>query len=178
MTLSLREPRTLDELLNYRLQRLYTASSAPVIRLMEGRWGITHREWRLIAVMAAQGGMSPSTLAERSHLDRARTSLAITSLVAKKLVKRAPQQGDGRRAHVELSAQGHRLFSKIFPQVASINARVISVLDDTTAEALDRALTLLTSHAILLNGEVAVDVQADRRGGGSRRLRGGFEAEA
>ena len=43
MTLSLREPRTLDELLNYRLLRLYAASTAPVTRLMEGRWGISRR---------------------------------------------------------------------------------------------------------------------------------------
>jgi len=169
MTLSLREPRTLDELLNYRLQRLYAASSAPVVRLMEGRWGITHREWRLIAVMAAQGGMSPSALAEAAHLDRARTSLAIKSLVHKKLAERAPQRGDARRAFVELSAPGRRLYDEVFPQVAAINAGVMAALDDDTARALDRALDLLTAQAVMLNGEVAMNVQADRRGGGSRR---------
>ena len=39
MTLSLRVPASLDELLNYRLLRLYAASGAPVIRLLEGRYG-------------------------------------------------------------------------------------------------------------------------------------------
>ena len=172
MTLSLREPRTLDELLNYRLQRLYAASSAPVIRLMEGRWGITHREWRLIALMAAEGGMSPSALAERAHLDRARTSLAITSLVEKKLVERAPQQGDARRARIELSAEGCRLFDEVFPQVAALNARLMAAIDDVTAQALDLALDRLTAQAVQLNGQVALDVRADRRAGGSRRTLG------
>jgi len=178
MTLSLREPTTLDELLNYRLQRLYAASSAPVIRLMEGRWGITHREWRLVALMAAQGVMSPSALAERAHLDRARTSLAIKSLVGKKLVERAPLQGDARRASLALSEKGRRLFDEIFPRVAAINAELMAALDDATAQALDRALSQLTAQAVRLNGEVALDVRADRRAGGSRRLLGSPDSTA
>lgn len=177
MTLSLREPATLDELLNYRLQRLYAASSAPVVRLMEGRWGITHREWRLIALMAAQGVMSPSALAERAHLDRARTSLAIKSLVGKKLVERAPQQGDARRACLALTETGRSLFDEIFPQVAAINAKVMAAIDDLTAQALDRALSQLTAQAVQLNGEVALDVRADRRGGGSRRSLGKLHSQ-
>ena len=59
MTLSLRDPHSLDELLNYRLLRLYAASTAPVTRLMEGRWAITRHEWRFIALLASQGEMSP-----------------------------------------------------------------------------------------------------------------------
>jgi DNA-binding MarR family transcriptional regulator len=171
MTLSLRDPSSLDELLNYRLLRLYAASTAPVTRLMEGRWGITRREWRLLALMAAHGALSPSALAERANLDRARTSKAITSLVSKRLVGRAAQQGDARRASIVLSESGRRLFDEIFPQVAAINARVMAVIDDTTALALDRALDLLTAHAVQLNRELAQDVHADRQAGGSRRIR-------
>lgn len=171
MPLSLREPRTLDDLLNYRLQRLYVASSAPVVRLMEGRWGITHREWRLIALLAGHGRVSPSALAELAHLDRSRTSLAVTSLVGKRLVERAPQPGDARRVQIELSASGRFLFDEVFPQVAVINARVMAVIDDATAQALDRALAALTTQAEQLNREVAVGVRADRRRGGSRRMR-------
>jgi DNA-binding MarR family transcriptional regulator len=171
MTLSLRDPHSLDELLNYRLLRLYAASTAPVTRLMEGRWGITRREWRFIALLASQGEMSPSALAERADLDRARTSKAITSLVDKQLVQRSLQPGNARRALVVLSPAGLRLYADVFPQVAAINARVLDVLDDATVQALDRALSALTAHAVQLNGEVARDVLADRRAGGSRRLR-------
>jgi hypothetical protein len=54
--------------------------------------------------------------------------------------------------------------------VAAINTRVLDVLDDATVQALDLALSALTAHADRLNGEVARDVLADRRAGGSRRL--------
>lgn len=178
MTLSLRNPLTLDDLLNYRLLRLYAASTAPVTRLMEGRWGITRREWRLLALLAMHGELSPSTLAERATLDRARTSRAITSLVDKKLLRRAAQRGDARRASVVLTAGGRRLFEEIFPQVAAINARVVAALDNAEVEVLDRALTLLTAQAVKLNGEIAQDVRADRQAGGSKRIRESTDSDS
>jgi len=177
MTLSLRDPRTLDELLNYRLLRLYAASAAPVTRLMEGRWGITRREWRLLALMAEHGALSPSTLAERAHLDRPRTSRAITSLVGKRLAERSSKRGDARRAEIMLSAAGSRFFAEVFPQVAAMNARVMDVLDDATAQAFDRALEQLTAQAVKLNSEVALDVNANRRAGGSRRVKPWSDAD-
>jgi DNA-binding MarR family transcriptional regulator len=171
MTLSLRDPRTLDELLNYRLLRLYAASTAPVTRLMEGRWGISRREWRVLALLAAHGALSPSSLAERAHLDRPRTSRAVSSLVAKHLAARSAEPGDARRSRIALTDSGRAFHAEVFPQVAGMNVRVMAALDDATAQALDRALDLLTARAVRLNGELARDVRADRRAGGSRRVR-------
>jgi DNA-binding MarR family transcriptional regulator len=178
MTQSLRNPSTLDELLNYRLHRLYAASAAPVTRLMEGRWGITRREWRLLALLATHGVLSPSMLAERAHLDRPRTSKAVGSLLGKGLVERSTKLGDARRAQVALTGSGRRFFDEVFPQVAAINARLMDVLDDATVHALDRALEKLTIQAVQLNGEIALDVHADRRAGGSRRVRSWPESDA
>ena len=171
MTLSLRTPHTLDELLNYRLLRLFALGGAPVIRLLEGRYGIARREWRLIALLAAQGEMSPSVLAERAHLDRPRTSRAVAGLVAKRLVARSVAAGDARRARVALTAQGLALHAEVFPQVAAINAELVSVLDDDLVQALDTALARLTDHARAQNQRLVQDVRADRRAGGSRRVR-------
>jgi DNA-binding MarR family transcriptional regulator len=173
MTLSLQAPRALDDLLNYRLLRLFALGGAPVIRLLEGRYGIARREWRLLALLAAHGEMSPSQLATLAHLDRPRTSRALTVLVAKRLVGRQVAAADARRARVSLTDEGRALHDEIFPQVAAINRQLMSVLDDTTAQALDAALTALTEHAQRLNEVTARDVRADRRSGGSRRLRRG-----
>jgi len=169
MTLSLRQPRTLDELLNYRLMRLFAASGAPVVRLLEGRYGIARREWRLLALLSVRGALSPSALAEEAQLDRPRTSRALGTLISKSLVQKEPLAGDHRRAQVQLSAAGQQLVDELFPQVAAINSQVVAGLDDSTLAALDRALSQLTVAAQHLNGELAQDVRADRRAGGSRR---------
>jgi DNA-binding MarR family transcriptional regulator len=168
---TLREPATLDELLNHRLLRLYAASVAPITRLMEARWGISRREWRLLALLEPHESMAPSMLADSAHLDRPRTSRAIGSLATKGLLARVAEPGDARRARVALTPAGRRLYAEAFPEVAAINARVVAALDDSTLRALDRALGQLTALAERLNAETVPDVRADRRVGGSRRFR-------
>ncbi|MEZ5646911.1 MAG: hypothetical protein R3E94_04415 [Burkholderiaceae bacterium] len=58
----LRDPGRLTDLINFRLQRCFSISGAPVVRLLEGRYSITRREWRLLATLAEQGPLSPSVL--------------------------------------------------------------------------------------------------------------------
>ena len=170
MTLStLRQPACLDDLLNYRLARLVSVSGAPVIRLCEGRYGISRREWRILATLASHGALSPSVLAERGGLDRARTSRAISGLVAKQLIERVELPGDRRRARVALCDSGRQLYDELFPQVAEINRRVAEVLCDEVLDAFDNALARLAAQAARLNRETATEVHADRRRGGSRR---------
>lgn len=47
----LQHPRKHDDLLNYRLKRLFSLGGAPAVRLCEGRYGIARNEWRMIAAL-------------------------------------------------------------------------------------------------------------------------------
>lgn len=49
---ALRAPRSLDDLLLYRLSRAMRAGSGMATRLVEGGFGITHREWGMIGMLA------------------------------------------------------------------------------------------------------------------------------
>jgi DNA-binding MarR family transcriptional regulator len=119
-----------------------------VIRLCEGRFGITRREWRVIALLAHDGEQLSSQLAERAQLDRARTSRAITSLVAKKLVRRLPGQADRRQARLALTPAGTRAATtSMFPLVARSTAGLVSVLDEGAGAQLDNALDRLQQQA-------------------------------
>lgn len=173
MTLSLRHPRSIDDLLNYRLLQLHALSGAPVIRLLEGRHGIARREWRLIGLLASHGPLAPSALATAAQLDRPRTSRAIGVLVAKALVARVPLPGDARQARVALTGAGQRLHDEVFPQIVAINQAVLQAVDDAAVQQLDGLLRALTTRARALNDELVRDVRADRRAGGSRRVRPG-----
>ena len=64
---------SIDDLLLYRLGRLSSTAGALVVRLCEGGYGITRREWAVVAQLYENGGLPPSVLAERMHRDRART---------------------------------------------------------------------------------------------------------
>lgn len=168
----LAEPRTVDDLLNYRLSCLLASSGAMVTRLCEGRYGITRREWRLIALLAARGAMSPSALAQQAHLERARTSRHISELVGKKLIRRVSSTEDRRRAEVDLTDEGRALYDELFPQSVRFNKEVLAALTTEEVQAFERALDKLTECADRIAAARPVAEKADRRHGGARKVRG------
>jgi len=168
----LAQPSTLDDVLLYRLSRLLGTAGSMVIRLCEGSYGITRREWRVIAVLAQGEDLLSSQLAERAQLDRARTSKAITSLVAKQLVRREPRPGDRRQAALALTDAGRALYAQLFPQVLRINHDLLAALPGREVESLDQALDLLQRQAQTLVAQAQLP-KADRRRGGRARARAG-----
>ena len=169
--MSLAHPQGAKDLLNYRISRLLASSGAMVVRLCEGRYGITRREWRLIAVLAEEGAMSPSELAERAHLERARVSALITALADKKLLRRVPVPGDARRAEVMLTEAGKALYDELLPQSVHFQQEVLAVLSPPERQQFESALQKLTEAAERIAATRPVLEKADRRNGGSRRLR-------
>jgi DNA-binding MarR family transcriptional regulator len=115
--MSFAQPASVDDLLNYRLSRLLSSSGALVTRLCEGQYGITRREWRLICVVADHGAMSPSRLAELSHLERPRVSRHVADLVTKKILARVVDPSDRRRAWLEVTARGRVRTCRFRPQL-------------------------------------------------------------
>jgi DNA-binding MarR family transcriptional regulator len=162
--------RPLDDLLLYRLSRLLSVAGSMVIRLCEGRFGITRREWRLIAVLASRGELGSSQLAEHAQLDRARTSKAVGSLVDKQLLSRVTRAGDRRQVLLGLTEAGQALYDELFPLVAKINADLMGALDAGDAARFDDSLHRLQAQAERMVEE-AVLPKADRgrRGVGSSR---------
>ncbi len=167
--MSIEIPATVDELLNYRLASLLANSGAMTTRLCEGRYGITRREWRLVALLADYGAMSPSVLAERAHLERARVSRLVTDLVGKKLVLRVHASSDRRRASLELTTRGRQLHRELFPQSVQFHQMVLAVLGPAQQAAFDEALRLMDAHAKQVNAAYTSNAKADRRHGGSRK---------
>lgn len=164
----LRHPATLDDLLLYRMSRLLSVAGSMVIRLCEGRFGITRREWRVIAALAREEGQLSSELAERIQLDRARTSRAITSLVGKRLVRRETGLADRREARLALTPQGRALFEALFPLVRDINHQLLAQLSAQDIARLDSSLDALQLRAEDMLA--AADLpKADRRRGGRWR---------
>ena len=87
---SLQVPLVLSDLLLYRLSRLQATAGGMALRYCEGQFGITRREWRILALLAAVGPLGSSDLAERASLDRPRTSKAVTSLLEPEESEAAP----------------------------------------------------------------------------------------
>jgi DNA-binding MarR family transcriptional regulator len=149
---------SVDDLLLFRLGLLSADAGAMVVRLCEGRYGITRREWRVLGLLHGHEGMPPSTLAERAHLDRARTSRAITTLVEKQLIMRTTTPSDRRGARLTLTAEGLRLYQELMPEVQDINRRILGVLSPEDMVQLDSFLARLHVSAQALKHEIEPDL--------------------
>lgn len=171
MPSSLQEPRSIDELLLFRLSRLLAAGGATVIRLCEGRLGITWREWRVIASLRPGVSMRSSELAQQTRLDRPRTSKCISSLVAKGLIDRRLEPGDKRQATVTLTNKGQQLFEDFFPVVAHLNAQLTQGLSRDELAVLDKAITTIQQQADVVQA-------AEGLPKANRRRRAGAEGQA
>lgn len=159
------QPASLDDVLLYRLSRLLATAGSMVIRLCEGSFGITRREWRVIALLAQDEGLLSSQLAQRAQLDRARTSKAVTSLVGKKLLLRQARPGDRRQATLALTESGRALYQALYPKVLEINRELLDCLPASGVADLDGSLAALQQRAeeLVANADLP---KADRRRGG------------
>jgi len=152
----------LDGLLLYRLHRLFSVGGSLVIRLCEGQFGITRREWRLIAVLAGRPDLSSSQLAQHAYLDAARTSRAIGSLVDKALVLRTHAPGDRRQVKLRLTPAGDALYEQLFPLVEGINAQLLQALAPGEVQRFDQAIAQLQARAAQMVAASTLP-KADRR---------------
>ena len=143
----LTQPKSLDDMLLYVLWQLQAAARRPVVRLCEAQFGITRREWRMLAQLGQGEGMASSALAERAALDRAQTSRAVSALVQKGLVVRTPRPGNRREGLLHLTERGRALYAALLPRVAAINQELLSVLSETEVATLDALVQRLRAQA-------------------------------
>lgn len=168
-SIALRSPRSLDDLLLYRIWHAVRESNSMATRLVEGGFGITHREWGMIGVLAKTGEVTSSAFAEQLHLDRVSTSRGVRGLVEKGLVERRRDDNDGRGVYVSLSSAGQRLFEDLFPRIARLNVDLLKDIDAAHMDIFLRCLRLVERRGAELNAQGLISEKANRRSGGTRR---------
>lgn len=156
---TLRQPKTLDDMVLYRLWQLNARAGRLVMRMCEAEFGVTRREWRLLSYLARHDGVLPSELADYSGLDRARTSRAISSLADKHLVRRQPRPHNRREVVLTLTDAGRDLHDRLLPRVAAINGQLMSALSEQEARGLAGLLQRLQAQA---DAMAAHDADGDR----------------
>lgn len=146
-------PTGIHQMLLFRLGRYLGTAGALAVRMCEAHFGITRRQWVVMATVADHEGLLSSELAERVQLDRSRTSRALTGLEVKGWVQRTPLPGDHRRVAVSLTEQGRRMYEVIMPRMAQIHLDLVAVLDDEEVRQLDALLARLHGQARALEHE-------------------------
>ena len=159
---------TQEDLLFYRLSRVSVTAGSMVVRLCEGQYGITRREWRYLGVLATHDRMASSVLAQKVRLDKAVTSRAITSLVQKGLVERQVKASDRRQADLLLTETGRALYEQLMPPVRRLNQELLDELTADEVTLLDGLLDRLQRRADLMVAQHDAELPKTMRHKGGR----------
>lgn len=145
----------LDNYLPYRLSVASNAVSGLIARAYEDRFGLSVPQWRLICVLAEDGGLTQVQIVARTVMDKVTVSRAAQGLVRRHLVGRSENTADGRSHVLALTPEGRRLYADIAPLALAYEAALIAGLSPEDVTLLRRLLARLQAAAGQLSGEAA-----------------------
>lgn len=114
----------LDAYLPYRLSVASNAVSGLIARAYQDRFGLSVPQWRLICVLAEDGGLTQNQLVARTVMDKVTVSRAAQGLLNRHLIARSDHHADGRSHVLTLSREGASLYAEISPLALAYEARV------------------------------------------------------
>ena len=143
----------LDDYLPYRLSVASNAVSGLIARAYQDRFGLGVPQWRLICVLAEDGGLTQGQLVARTVMDKVTVSRAAQGLLKRRLVSRSDHHADGRSHVLTLTPEGAGLHAEIAPMALAYEATLIAGLAPEEVALLKRLLTQLQSTAGRLAGD-------------------------
>ncbi|HEY9234541.1 MULTISPECIES: MarR family winged helix-turn-helix transcriptional regulator [Phenylobacterium] len=142
----------LDAYLPYRLSVASNAVSGLIARAYEDRFGLSIPQWRLICVLAEDGGKTQREIVARTVMDKVTVSRAARELVARRLAARSSNKADGRSHVLTLTREGERMHAEISPLALAYEAALIAGLAPAEVAQLKRLLIRLQGAAGALSG--------------------------
>jgi DNA-binding MarR family transcriptional regulator len=137
----------LQKFLPYRLSVLSNRLSAAIAESYSRRYGLSIPEWRVIAVLALEPGLSAAEVAERTAMDKVAVSRAVRRLLSTGRARRETAAGDRRRSMLELTPDGRRIYRRVTPALRRYEAELLAGLTATEQRQLDAILRRLERRA-------------------------------
>jgi DNA-binding MarR family transcriptional regulator len=146
----------LENFLPYRLSVLSNTVSSAIAMAYFDHFGLTIPEWRVMAVLAANPGLSAAEVTARTAMDKVAVSRAVATLLAAGRLRRTMAKSDRRRTHLELTPAGKRVYAQVVPMALNYERQLIAPLSARERATLDRLLRVLLGRAVEL-GPVHAD---------------------
>ncbi len=137
---------TLDAFLPYRCAVLAEKISRALSKLYTDRFGLSIPEWRIMANLGVHGVLSPQQAAQLGHMDKAKVSRAIASMVDAGLLRRDPDPTDNRAALLRLSDRGVAVYREIAPLALDWERELLAALTPDEAAALHSSFDKLLNR--------------------------------
>ena len=137
----------LKEFLPYRLSIVTNRISASFARLYSEKFNLSIPEWRVMAVLGQQPGLSADEVCSETEMDKVPVSRAVTKLLDKGLLNREFSGRDRRRSILSLSEAGYGMYAQIVPLALSYEADLKAVLT-AGEQQLEKLLAVWRNYSI------------------------------
>lgn len=118
----------LQKFLPYRLSVFSNNVSTLLASLYTEKFGISIPEWRTVAVLGEEPGLTSTQIATRIAMDKVAVTRAVQNLIGKRLIRRSSSQSDGRVSHLNLTKAGKTIYDEVVPMALAIERDVWGVL--------------------------------------------------
>jgi DNA-binding MarR family transcriptional regulator len=140
----------LEKFLPYRLSVLSNTVSSAIAAAYFAHFGLTIPEWRVVAVLAANPGLSAAEVTARTAMDKVAVSRAVATLLAAGRLRRTTVAADRRRTHLQLTQPGIRVYAQVVPMALEYERHLVASLSKRDRDTLDRILRVLLGRAVEL----------------------------
>ena len=133
----------LKEFLPYQLSIVTNRISASFARLYSEKFNLSIPEWRVMAVLGQQPGLSADEVCSETEMDKVPVSRAVSKLLNKGLLNRELSGRDRRRSVLHLSEAGYGMYAQIVPLALAYEVELKSALTGEEQAQLDVLLDKL-----------------------------------
>ena len=140
----------LENFLPYRLSVLSNTLSGAIAAAYFAHFGLSIPEWRVMAVLAANPGLSAAEVTARTAMDKVAVSRVVAALLAAGRLRRTTAKADRRRTHLELTPAGAKVYAQVVPMALDYERHLIAPLSARDRATLDRLLRILLGRAVEL----------------------------
>jgi len=140
----------LEKFLPYRLSVLSNTVSSAIAAAYFMNFGLSIPEWRVMAVLAANPGLSAAEVTARTAMDKVAVSRAVAALLAAGRLHRTTAPADRRRTHLALTRAGERVYALVVPMALEYERSLVAPLSKRDRAALDRLVRVLLGRAVEL----------------------------
>jgi DNA-binding MarR family transcriptional regulator len=141
----------LDSFLPYKLVNLANDMSLALSKIYKEQFDITVPEWRTLAQLAEQDGLSAKQIGKLTSMDKSKVSRAVKMLEAKALLIKSPDHKDNRSTQVSLTAQGQILYRQITPHALAWEKGIINSIHSSEYKDFMSILDKLSQQVKQLN---------------------------
>ncbi|MBV1900922.1 MAG: MarR family winged helix-turn-helix transcriptional regulator [Kordiimonadaceae bacterium] len=134
---------SLADFLPYRLSVLSNRVSHAIAEQYEKQFQITVAEWRIMAVLGEEKGLSASEVAVRTAMDKVAVSRAVSKLLEAGRIVRKFSKEDKRRSVLTLSTTGTDIYNVVVPRVLAYEAKLLNALSQKEQALLNDLLVKL-----------------------------------